>query len=214
MNSVSSCLPVIYSGLYISLTTHKWKYLFSSSLSPLKHILVLLCFWGTKACIVSWTAGTCERINGLLFCLGGGGSHYLHPKAIFRKDVFSLSWLETSDPHGRICMDPYLKANQGTNILPISPRWGLNCEQEAQMKDKKKRAAGSLINLCGESVHKKRAAHVPAPTDNCAQHTSRRIPAVFNRRASDVIGALYALTRPVLLLSFNRCCLPEAKWCG
>lgn len=139
ITSVSSCLPVIDSGLYISLTTHKWKYLFSSSLSPLKHILALLCLWGTKACIVSWTAGTCERINGLLYCLGGGGgSHYLHPKAIFWKDVFSLSWLETSDPHGRICMDPYLKANQGTNTLPISPRWGLNCEQEAQMKDKKK----------------------------------------------------------------------------
>lgn len=159
MNWFSSYLPVKHACLYIPLTVRAAK-ICIHHLHPLWNVfLPLLCLWDTKACIVSRRVCTFPRINDLLSCLGGGGSHYLLPKAIFRKDLFSLSWLETSDPHGRICMDPHLKANQGTNTLPISPRWGLSCEQEAQMKDiKKKRAAGSLINLCGESVNHRKSS--------------------------------------------------------
>lgn len=115
--------------------------------------------------------------QGLMtFCLVlGGGSHYLLPKAIFRKDLFSLSWLETSDPHGRICMDPHLKANQGTNTLPISPRWGLSPEQEAQMKDRKKeRRDRWLTSAVNRWITGRAAAQVPAPSDKRAPTQTRK----------------------------------------
>lgn len=106
---------------------------------------------------------------------------FLHPKAIFRKIWwFPPSWLEPSDPHGRICMDLYLKANQGTNSLPISPRWGLNCEQEAQMKDKNERRDRWWASVVeGEQQPRCQPRQI---TEH--QRTRTRIPAVFNRTGS------------------------------
>lgn len=142
----------------------------------------------------------------MTFCIVlEGESHYLHPKAIFRKDVFSLSWLETSDPHGRICMDPTSKPIKEQTFCQYPPDEAWTVNRRPRWKIKKERQDRWLTSVVNQ--------YTRTEQPRC-QHTSRRIAAVFNRRASDKIVALEAQTRPVLLLSFNRCCLPEAKWCG
>lgn len=77
-------------------------------------------------------------------------------------------------------MDLHLKANQGTNSLPISPRWGLNCEQEAQMKDKNERRDRWWASVV-EGEQQPRCQHCQI-TEH--QRTGTRIPAVFNRTGS------------------------------
>lgn len=120
---------------------------------------------------------------------------YLHPKAVFTKIwSFPPSWLETSDPHGHICMDLHLKANQGTNSLPIFPRWGLNCEQEAQMKDKNERWDRWWASVV-EGEQQPRCQHRQITEQ---QRTCTRIPAVFNQT-----GSLLPMLQPGL---FCCCC--------
>lgn len=164
--------------LFLNICIHQLYSLSDASLPVLR-------LWNTEAC-VSCRACFFASINYLLSCLFSFVLFFkilfnLHPKAIFRKIWWlTPSWLETSDPHGRICMDLHLKANQGTNSLPISPRWGLNCEQEAQMKDKNERRHRWWASVVeGEQQPRCQRRQI---TEH--QRASARIPAVFNRTGS------------------------------
>lgn len=146
-----------------------------------------------KPVVVSCRPQSFARTNHLSFF-----SLFLHLKAIFRNIWwFPPSRPETADPHGHICMDLHLKANQGTNSLPISARWGLNCEQEAQIKDKNKRQDRRWASAVeGEQQPRCQSRQI---TEH--QRTRTRIPAVFNR-----MGSLLPTLQPGLFC----CCLINA----